>query len=34
VVDSTHMTLQQTVKKIIELIQSAKGVINEWFYNP
>jgi len=34
VVDSTHMTLQQTVKKIIELIQSAKGVINEWYYNP
>lgn len=29
VVDSTHLTLQQTVKKIIELIQSAKGVINE-----
>lgn len=29
VVDSTHMTLQQTVKKIIELIQAAKGAINE-----
>jgi cytidylate kinase/small subunit ribosomal protein S1 len=28
-VDSTHMTLQQTVKKIIELIQAAKGAINE-----
>lgn len=29
VIDSTHMTLQQTVKKIIELIQAAKGAINE-----
>ena len=29
VIDSTHMTLLQTVKKIIELIQAAKGAINE-----
>jgi hypothetical protein len=28
------MTLQQTVKKIIELIQAAKGAINEWYNNP